>query len=320
MHEESTFAAITLQSRAALLTAGHTESELRRRRGPSGDLVVVGRGFFVERDTWATLSRGEQHRLRTAAALRRANDSTASSHGSAATMRDLATLRKSIETVHLTRPGSSTVKRCSGHLVHGGRLEDDEVTLVQGLRTTTPGRTVADIARCDGLLAGLVVADQALRSGMEPVDLAEALARQRGLPGTACFDRLLRQADAGAENPGETLARALVTEVTAALGIPSPETQFEIRGSRTAYADLRVGRLLIEFDGRWKYARDRPFGDCRPVDDVLWDEKRREDWLREQGFVVIRLTWGDVWGAGRAAARRRIHHAIVKHSGLLHAA
>ena len=309
-----------LLSRAGLLAAGHTDTELRRRRRPDGDLVTVGRGLYVERAVWESAAHAGQHQLLTAAAMRLTDDETVVSHGSAAVMCDLRTLRASIRCVHLTRPGATTVKQRSGHRLHGGRLDPDEVVTREGLLVTTPARTVADIARCDGWLGGLVVADQALRAGVTRDQIAAALGRQRGRPGSAVFDRLLMRADAGADNPGETLARALVLEVTDALELPPPETQFLVRDGRTAYADLRVGRLLIEFDGRWKYGRDRPFGDSRPPEEVLWEEKTREDWLRERGYVVIRLIWSDVWGSGRDAALARVRAAVIAHSGLVTAA
>jgi very-short-patch-repair endonuclease len=42
-----------------------------------------------------------------------------------------------------------------------------------------------------------------------------------------------------------------------------------------------------EFDGRVKYASGDP--------NVLYDEKRREDRLRDIGFEVVRFNWTDVW-------------------------
>ena len=38
-----------------------------------------------------------------------------------------------------------------------------------------------------------------------------------------------------------------------------------------------------------------------PPEHVLWEEKKREDWLRCQGngFVVVRVTWEDLFGHRR---------------------
>lgn len=306
-----------LLTRAALVADGMTDTELRRRRAAGGDLVTLARGVLIARSDWDAANEVQQHWLRALAVSSLQGPGTVISHGSAAAGHGLGTLRSARRSVHLTRAGASSTRKRDGHTLHGGRLDLDEVVSTRGIEITTRGRTVADIARSDGWLSGLVVADQALRAGMPRDELVEALARQRGLPGTAAFERLASRADAGSENPGETLARTVVIEAAQSLGLPLPETQFRVDGERTAYADLRLGRVLIEFDGRWKYARDRPFGGGQPPEEVLWREKLREDWLREKGFVVIRLTWSDVWGPGRAAAAARIRAALIAHSGLL---
>lgn len=46
-----------------------------------------------------------------------------------------------------------------------------------------------------------------------------------------------------------------------------------------------------EFDGRLKY---RAATAGRPLEDVLWAEKRREDPLRALGWEVVGVTWADI--------------------------
>jgi very-short-patch-repair endonuclease len=55
-------------------------------------------------------------------------------------------------------------------------------------------------------------------------------------------------------------------------------------------------RTIGEFDGRLKYDGERR--------QTLYDEKRREDRLREAGFEVVRFGWADVQGEARALGRR----------------
>ncbi|WP_204331757.1 hypothetical protein [Geodermatophilus sabuli] len=50
-------------------------------------------------------------------------------------------------------------------------------------------------------------------------------------------------------------------------------------------------RVIGEFDGRAKYGR--PLRPGQPGD-VVFAEKRREDAFREQGWGVVRWTWGDL--------------------------
>ena len=71
-------------------------------------------------------------------------------------------------------------------------------------------------------------------------------------------------------------------------GLPEPEPQVTVRSrtGRSARVDFmfREQRTVVEFDGRLKYQSNRD----------LWEEKRREDWLRELGYEVVRLTWTDL--------------------------
>ena len=69
--------------------------------------------------------------------------------------------------------------------------------------------------------------------------------------------------------------------------------------------------VVIEFDGRVKYGRGAdeldPFGRRRSGQEVLWQEKRREDRLRELGYEVVRVVWSELdspAGAGGAAPAR----------------
>ena len=65
--------------------------------------------------------------------------------------------------------------------------------------------------------------------------------------------------------------------------------------------------MVIEFDGQVKYGRSAderdPFGRRLPGPDVLWQEKRREDRLRELGYEVVRVVWSDLDSPRELAAR-----------------
>jgi hypothetical protein len=94
------------------------------------------------------------------------------------------------------------------------------------------------------------------------------------------------------------------------LGIGTPETQFALldRGRR-AVVDLRVRRHLFEFDGRVKYV-GREHGGLATTspERVLWDEKRREDWVRNHagGYGMSRVVWSELFGRARDETKRRL--------------
>ncbi|MFD0806729.1 hypothetical protein ACFQ0K_11585 [Nocardioides caeni] len=81
------------------------------------------------------------------------------------------------------------------------------------------------------------------------------------------------------------------------LGFPAPELQWEVRTS----SGLLVGicdwawpkyGLLGEFDGRVKYGR--LLRDGQEPGDAVFDEKKREDLLREEtGWPMVRFVWRD---------------------------
>jgi hypothetical protein len=112
---------------------------------------------------------------------------------------------------------------------------------------------------------------------------------ERTLPGVRAYrkaSRVLDFASPLAESPGESLSRALISE----LGLPAPVLQhpfFDRRG-RIGVVDFwwPEHNLIGEFDGRVKYS-----GGYGPGHEVLWNEKKREDRLRAVGPTVTRWTW-----------------------------
>ena len=70
---------------------------------------------------------------------------------------------------------------------------------------------------------------------------------------------------------------------------------------RAAISPGRGQRTLGEFDGRLKYGR-MLHGDA-DLEDVLWQEKCREDALRELGWEIVRWVWADLWQPSRLVER-----------------
>ncbi|QWC86166.1 hypothetical protein KLP28_05515 [Nocardioidaceae bacterium] len=296
-----------LLTRKRALDLGLTDARLRSLSRQGGPWIAVRRGVYACRATWQASGVVDRHRIMVRAALLGRDGEQSASHGSGAVVQGLAVLHASIKDVHLTSPAAERTRASAGVRVHRGTIDVRELRRVDGVPVLSVARVVADVARTDGRIPGLVVADQALRSGTTRAELSDAAARQSGWPGAACLTSVVRDADGRAENPGETLLRALALE----LDLGDVESQFHVSdGTRTAYADLRIGRVLIEFDGRVKYGREfrRP---GESPEDVLWREKKREDWLRSLGFVVVRVTWDELWGRRRQETAARLRAAIL---------
>jgi hypothetical protein len=114
-------------------------------------------------------------------------------------------------------------------------------------------------------------------------------------PGVRRAMRVVSFADGRADAVSESLARGLFAEV----GLPSPKLQVPIY-DRTGIIGIvdflfETQRTIVEVDGRAKY-RNHP--------DSLFQEKLREDRLREAGYEVTRLSWAELVGPPQAVAHK----------------
>lgn len=283
---------------------------------------------LVRRGTWSAVRRGVYAEpshvasLRTRAAHQRLHDDAAAlctrivhvrSHDSAAVVWGMQVLLPREPTAHLTvplPPGARNLpqrsRKRSGAKHHLAPYDDrDRPTEIDGVPVLGLARTAADIAREHGLTYGVVAMDAALRAGITRRELAAVPERMWCWPYVNVVRQAVELSDPGSESVGESLSRLLVEE----LGRGRPQSQFGLaRDGRTAFADLRIGRHLVEFDGRLKYLPGGPSG-LSPAE-VVWEEKQRQDWLCGFKLGMSRLTWPDVWGPGRAAALIRLEREL----------
>lgn len=175
-------------------------------------------------------------------------------------------------------------------------LDDVDVTRVRGVLVTSVARTVVDLAREQGLLAGVAAADRALRYGVTEEQLAGAAQRVALLSNGSVATRAVQLARPTAESPLESIGRTqLVLH-----GLPMPEGQVDVKDRRGligrvdhVWRDLRV---IGEADGRVKYEQDDDDARPKPERGVLWAEKAREDRLRVS-FEVFRYSWAEAMHA-----------------------
>lgn len=292
--------------RADAVRSGYSERRLKTLTGHGGAWVVVRRGCYAERAVWEALDDEGRYALRVRAALLAQQQGGLPSHASAAVLLGLPTRPAWRDLVHVTRPGVTGSRTENGVKHHLASFDDGDVTSVGELGVLGLARTAVDIGREHGFEDGVVAADAALRMGVPRPALWRALGRMTFWPHVTEARAAVRVADGGAQNVGESLLRLMVLE----LDIGVPETQYVVReGSRWAAVDVRVGRHLFEFDGRIKYL-DRAQGGVadRPVAQVLWDEKQREDWLRraQGGHGMSRVVWSEMFGAERRRTLRRM--------------
>lgn len=276
------------------VTVSQSRTAIRRGRWTRARRGVVApvdlRTDLPEHGAEHVLARRRHAVESAAAALRRRRDVV--SGRSAAILHGLPTLQvpddPELTALEPARLGHRPVTH-----VHGARLAAAEVTRWFGVPVTTVARTLVDLARHDRRDA-IMAADAALRERLlVRRDIDTALMAARGWPGVRQARAVLTLADPRAESPLESLVRLALHDD----GFPTPEPQVWLGRDRVDLYLVRH-RLVIEADGRVKYRGDE-----------LWQEKKREQRLRDLGNRVERVLWTDL-GRGWPATRARLWAAL----------
>lgn len=245
------------------------------------------------------------------------DDGARSPAAGVAALRGIPTrLHEHVRPPHMTRPETRV-------LVRGG-FTAPHLQLEMGFRDHWP----ADVRQCLVEELGLVIADTVPR--MEEaagVVVLDAVLGGRVASGAALtraelvswgtwihsqrlltrWEQALQFADPLAESAGESLSRVRIHE----LGFEPPVLQvsFEL-GSTVARVDFYWPGCGVvgEFDGKVKYLRAGGLSGFS-AEEVVWQEKLREDALRARGLHVVRWTWDDLHRPGVLQAR--LHAAGV---------
>lgn len=292
-------------SREQLLVAGLTRSAIRHR---------VAKGIFEPLSARVLRVVGSgptDHQLAMAASLD-ATESVVALH-SAAALWELPGF--SLEPVHVVttrRPHRGTM-----HLgiVHSSvRFDESDVAVINGIRVTTPVRTLVDLAGrlhpdrvervCDTMWARRLITYRHLH------DYAVRLPPRGGAPGARVIRRLA-EARPPEFRPPESSAEHRVNELLEKAGVPELERQVDIGDNNTwigrvDLADRRL-RVLVEVQSELFHGS---------VLDQRNDQVRLER-LRAAGWAVLEVQQFDIWhrpervveAIGRLRASRRTDRA-----------
>ncbi len=286
-----------LVARDSVLAGADTRS--LQRAAARGDLLRLARGVYTTPEFWAHCDRRERHVLRCRAAAERLGSRLTLAGPSAAAVLGLDLAAQWPDAVcALTTPADGTRRR--GNIMWWASPQHDRHVQDLGwVRTTDPLRTATEIAARTPFVAGLITADSALRheryrgpgvGGERFMEVARAIAIRRG---TRRVRRVAEFADGNAESAGETWTRAALEH----LGAPPPELQVDVLDGRVWVARVDfcwpARKIIVEFDGEKKY-RAALRAPERTVEDVVIEEKKREDRLREAGWAIVRVVWGDL--------------------------
>jgi very-short-patch-repair endonuclease len=167
--------------------------------------------------------------------------------------------------------------------LHRAALDDGDVVVLRGFRTTRLVRTLCDLNGKLSLIEAVVITDMALHAGLiKSAELNAWVDSNAGRKGVGAARLVVDFAEAGAESPMESRLRMLLV----LNGLPRPEVQVTIRdktGSFVARLDLYYGdhRLGIEYDGETHRAS-------------LVEDNRRQNRLLLVEIRLLRFTAADV--------------------------
>lgn len=167
-----------------------------------------------------------------------------------------------------------------------GLLEDGDIVLRDGMRCTSPLRTVIDLSGPMSVSElGDVVDDFLRRKLLKLEDLRERVDRLRPAPGrsVAKLRRVLTRRLPGYD-AGESALEARIMRVINRYGIPRPTQQHRVR-----FGDRRY-RLDFAWPDRRVYLEGNGFGFHSLTTDLDRDARRQND-LVADGWLPIEITW-----------------------------
>lgn len=290
-----------------------------RRAAVTGQKRRLLRGVYAPSSLWDSADDDARYLLRIKAVVLTRRTQPVLSHYSAARVWGLPILGRWPSEVHIVTPGSGTRGSRNGIVWHRSDLGDDEVVEVDGLLVTSRLRTMVDLARSTGFASAVATLDAGLRERYTLPDgrrdrailkeeLVEAVAALGTVRGCRPANVAAAFADGHSGSVGESASRASVHQA----GLPAPLLQVHYPRP-DGYDDIvdfmwepqhhvRRRPLLGEFDGKIKYTRNQFMGG-RSIEDVVFEEKVREDRLREPGRDMARWLWEAALSPARLRAK-----------------
>jgi hypothetical protein len=169
-------------------------------------------------------------------------------------------------------------------------LRAEDVVEVDGLLCTSPTRTLLDLSSTRTFANAVVGGDALLLIGASADEALELLAGSPGMRGSGAARAAITRTRPGVRWVIESVSRANMHLI----GMPEPVLQqrFSDHLGFIGFADFWFPDLdaIGECDGRMKYLDPRYRGG-RQADQVVYDEKVREDRLRARCTRFTRWGW-----------------------------
>jgi hypothetical protein len=273
-----------------------------------GHNIRLRRGVVVDGTGWNDLGEGEKYLLRMRAVSATRRTPPVFSHYSAALLWGLPIIGRWPESVHLSAGAQRSLHSKNGVIWHRDLLDDADVVALNGMLVTSLPRTLLDLACTTSFLSAvatldhgttprLILPNQLSVAGVPKEELLERLARAGARRGSRAAFAAISFSDNRSGSPGESLSRGQIHMCR----FPAPDLQVSFV-SADGHNDIvdfrwiqrqetRTLQLLGEFDGFVKYSRSE-YQRGRAIDQVVWDEKIREDRVRlTSDHGMVRWLW-----------------------------
>lgn len=295
------------------LEAAGVEERVLTAAVRSGILLRLRRGAYVRSAQWQAAEAWTRDDLQIQAHFESTGGFSRCSHVSAARLHECHVWDAGPR-IHVTTGYANSLRSAGSDVrTHRADLAPSELATLwtpdgREILTTSIERTVLDCARILPLEQAAVIGDHALHKGARIEDMRRLLDRSPAKRGSRRALDLLGVLDGRSESVGETRTRLLLGSFGLRTFVPQFEIPTPTGRFRADFADPGA-RVVIEFDGSGKYT------DYKPTEDVLLAERRRENALVEEGWLVLRLEWKHL--SFPAEVRRRLL-AMMDRSRTLH--
>ena len=268
----------------------------------SGAEIRVARGVYTGADVWKQLDATQRYLARVRAVANTRRNRPVLSHWSAAVVHGLPIVGAWPREVHTTIGRTTGGRSRNGVVAHARLRADGDVVDISGMLVTSVARTVLDIAASGTFMVGVTMADRALhvdRFDRQPplttkAELFEMWELSKPHRGFVRAKSVLDFAETRADSPLESVSRVNMRII----GCPRPLLQSSFSDylgviGETDF-DWQDYAILGEADGEQKYL-DAAYRNGRTAEEVVRDEKVREDRLRALHRGITRWGWTIAW-------------------------
>lgn len=295
------------------------DPRLLAKRAQRGELVRVRRGAYVPAQLWSTLNARQRHGLLAAALVQNSRKAPVFTMKTGALLWGLGVfgVPDQLQTVTSDARGGRSkhgVQKILGPLDRG-------VCDLGGFQVTDKIRTTIELAGTLKFAEALAVVDSSRREpskdspdrdtdwdkespwgvALDETELEDAASNLASASQQRRAAKILEFSAAESESVGESMSRANM--ILQRFPAPRLQATFTLKTGKTARTDFWWPELDLvgEFDGQGKYLRNRLRGG-KTIQQVVMEEKARENALRALGLTVIRWDWAEMMNP-RAFAR-----------------